>query len=142
MVNRSQLLRTVSDRSGMARKEVEQVYDHLVHTIAEAVKSGEKVALSGFGAFRQRVTKARKAGPQRNPFTGEMVKVAARPARKVPRFVPAKQFKEFVAGSSKTLPGGAAKKAAKKAPAKKAAGRKAAKKAPAKKTARKAAKRR
>jgi DNA-binding protein HU-beta len=141
LVNRSQLLRTVSDRTGMARKEVEQVYEHTIQAIADSVRKGEKVALSGFGAFRQRVTKARKAGMQKNPFTGEMVKVAARPAKKQPKFVPAKQFKEYVAGSLKAMPGatktGPAKKAAKKTTARAGAARKGAKKA-----AKKAAKRR
>lgn len=118
----------------MARKDVEQVYEHTLRAIQDAVKSGERVALTGFGAFRQRVTKARKAGMQRNPFTGEMVKVGAKPAKKAPRFTPAKQFKEYVGGGLK-LPALPASKSAAK-PAKKAAGKKkAAKKAPAKKKA-------
>jgi DNA-binding protein HU-beta len=132
-VNRAQLLRSVSDKTGMAKKEVETVYEHLVRAIQDSVKKGEKVALTGFGNFTQRVRKGRKAGTARNPFTGEMIKVAARPAMKLPKFAPAKQFKEYVSGQLKALPGGpAAKKAAKKAPAKKGA----------KKTAKKAAKRR
>lgn len=130
-MNRAQLLRTVSDKTGMAKKEVEQVYDTLVRTVQDSVKKGEKVALTGFGNFTQRVRKGRKAGTARNPFTGEMIKVAARPAMKLPKFVPAKQFKEYVSGALKTLPGAKpAKKASKKGPAKKAA-----KKAPAKKGA-------
>jgi DNA-binding protein HU-beta len=121
-LNRAQLLKQVSDKTGMAKKEVEQVYEHTLRAIQDAVRKGEKVALTGFGRFGQRVTAARKAGMQRNPFTGEMVKVAARPARKVPRFTPAKQFKEYVSGSMKALPPmpGAAKAAGKKSsPAKK-----------------------
>ena len=134
MVNRGQLLRSVADKTGMARKDVEQVYEHTLRAIQDAVKSGERVALTGFGAFRQRVTKARKAGMQRNPFTGEMVKVGAKPAKKAPRFTPAKQFKEYVGGGLKLPALPASKPAAK--PAKKAAGKKkAAKKAPAKKKA-------
>jgi DNA-binding protein HU-beta len=133
LVNRSQLLKTVSEKTGMAKKEVETVYEHFIHTIAESVKKGEKVALSGFGNFQQRVRKGRKAGMARNPFTGEQIKVAARPAMKLPKFAPAKQFKEYVSGQLKTLPGGpaksTAKKAAKKGPAKKAAKKKTAKKA-------------
>ncbi len=131
-MNRGQLIRSVAEKTGVAKRDVEQVYEHTMRAIQDAVKSGERVALSGFGAFRQRVTKARKAGMQRNPFTGEMVKVAAKPAKKAPRFTPAKQFKEYVGGSVKLPPlKSAAKPAAK--PAKKAATKKAAKKAPAKK---------
>jgi len=134
-VNRAQLLKSVSEKTGMAKKEVEQVYEHTLRTIQDSVRKGEKVALSGFGNFTQRVKKARKAGLGRNPFTGETVKVAARPAMKLPKFVPAKQFKEYVSGSLKALPAPAgAKKAAAKKPAKKVA---AAKKKPAKKAAKK-----
>lgn len=126
-------MKTVADKSGMARKEVEQVYELTIRSIQDAVRRGEKVALSGFGKFSQRVTAARKAGMARNPFTGEMVKVAARPARKAPRFSPAKQFKEYVSGALKSLPAIAAAKP-KKSAAKKSAPRKAAaKKGPAKK---------
>jgi DNA-binding protein HU-beta len=130
-LNRSQLLKSVSERTGMARKEVEQVYEHTLRTIQDAVKGGQKVALTGFGRFTQRVQAARKAGMGKNPFTGETIKIAARPERRLPRFSPAKQFKEYVSGTTKlpALPKPAAKPAAKKAAPKKAA----AKKAPAKK---------
>jgi DNA-binding protein HU-beta len=124
-LNRSALLKTVSERTGMARKEVEQVYEHTMRTIQDAVKGGQKVALTGFGRFQQRVRAARKAGMARNPFTGEMVKVAARPAQKLPKFLPAKQFKEYVSGTAKLPPIAAAKKAApKKAAAKKSTAKK------------------
>lgn len=139
MVNRGQLIRGVSEKTGVARKDVEMVWDHAIRSIQDAVKSGERVALTGFGAFRQRVTKARKAGMQKNPFTGEMVKVAARPAKKAPRFTPAKQFKDYVGGGLKLPALATAKPAAK--PAKKAAAKKTAKRAPAKKGAKKAKRR-
>ena len=126
-LNRSALLKQVSERTGMARKEVEQVYEHTLRTIQDAVKKGEKVALTGFGRFTQRVQAARKAGMGKNPFTGEDIKIAARPERKLPRFSPAKQFKEYVSGTAKLPALPAAKPAAKKPAAKKAA-----KKAPAK----------
>ncbi len=127
-LNRSALLKQVSERTGMARKEVEQVYEHTVRTIQDAVKGGQKVALTGFGRFQQRVRAARKAGMSRNPFTGEMIQVAARPAQKLPKFLPAKQFKEYVSGAMKLPALPASKPAAKKAAPKKAA----AKKSPAK----------
>jgi DNA-binding protein HU-beta len=125
-LNRSQLLKTVSERTGMARKEVEQVYEHTLRTIQDAVKRGEKVALSGFGRFQQRVQAARKAGMGKNPFTGETIKIAARPERRLPKFLPAKQFKEYVSGQAKlpALAKPAAKPAAKKAAAKKAPAKK------------------
>lgn len=135
-MNRAQLIRTVTERTGMARKEVEQVWEHAVRAIQDSVRKGEKVGVTGFGNFTQRVRKARKAGMQKNPFTGEMVKVAARPAQKLPKFVPAKQFKEYVSGSLKSLPavGGAstAKKTASRGKARTAPKKAAGKKSPAK----------
>ncbi|MGH2830139.1 MAG: HU family DNA-binding protein [Actinomycetota bacterium] len=126
-LKRSELLTAVADRSGMAKKEVVTVYEHTLRAIQDAVRSGQTVALTGFGRFTQRTKKARKAGMARNPFTGEMVKVAAKPASKLPRFSPAKQFKDYVSGSIRALPAmpGAKKAAPKK---KKAAARKPAKK--------------
>jgi DNA-binding protein HU-beta len=134
-LNRSQLLKTVSERTGMARKEVEQVYEHTVRTIQDAVKSGRKVALTGFGRFTQRVQAARRAGMGKNPFTGETIKIAARPERRLPRFSPAKQFKEYVSGSLKlpALPASKPAAAPKKSAAKKSTAKKStAKKGPAK----------
>ena len=129
-LNRSALLKQVSERTGMARKEVEQVYEHTLRTIQDAVKRGEKVALTGFGRFQQRVQAARKAGMGKNPFTGETIKIAARPERRLPKFLPAKQFKEYVSGAAKlpALPAAkpAAKSAAKKSAPKKAGAKKSA----------------
>ncbi|MGH2786239.1 MAG: HU family DNA-binding protein, partial [Actinomycetota bacterium] len=71
----------------------------------------------------------------KNPFTGESIKIAARPERRLPRFSPAKQFKEYVSGSLKlpALPASKPAAAPKKAAAKKPAAKKpAAKKGPAK----------
>ena len=120
----------------MSKKDVEAVYENVIRSIQDAVKKGERVGLTGFGNFTQRVRKGRKAGMARNPFTGETVKVGARPAMKLPKFTPAKLFKEYVSGTVKALPALGAKKAA---PKKKAAAKKAApkKKAAAKKPAKK-----
>lgn len=141
LVNRSQFLNAVAERTGAHRRDVEHVWENALGVIRDMVKKGEDVSITGFGKFKQRATKARPAGMARNPFTGEMVKVAAKKASKAPKFLPAKPFKEYVGGALKSFPaantrpmalGGSA------APAKKAAPKKAAKPA-AKKGAKKAA---
>ncbi|MFP5224535.1 MAG: HU family DNA-binding protein [Actinomycetota bacterium] len=139
-MNRSQFLDAVAKRADAHKRDVEHVWEAAVAVIGEAVKKGDPVGITGFGKFGQRVTKARKAGLVRNPFTGEMVKAAARPAMKKPKFTPAKPFKEFVSGSAKSLPTKNTRPmalasddaSAKKAPAKK---KPAAKKATARKSA-------
>ena len=150
LVNRSQFLNAVADRTGAHRRDVEHVWENALSVIRDMVKKGEDVSISGFGKFKQRAVKARPAGMARNPFTGEMVKVAAKKASKAPRFLPAKPFKEYVGGAIKSFPGvntrpmalGAtttAKPAAKKSAAKKAA-KKSVKKTATRKPAKKAAK--
>ena len=149
-LNRSKFLNSVSERANASRRDVEHVWEHALGVIQDAIKKGEDVSITGFGKFKQKVTAARKAGLRKDPFTGEMRNFPARPAKKAPRFLPAKQFKEYVSGGIKSLPklntrpqalavdgGKTAKPAAKKA--KKAAPKKAAKKKPA---AKKKAKRR
>ena len=143
-LNRSKFLNSVAERANASRRDVEHVWENALGVIQDAIKKGEDVSITGFGKFKQKVTAARKAGMRKDPFTGEMRHFAARPAKKAPRFLPAKQFKEYVGGGIKSLPKlntrpqalateGAktkptAKKSAKKATAKKSA-RKPAKKA-------------
>ncbi|HJT38423.1 MAG TPA: HU family DNA-binding protein [Actinomycetota bacterium] len=145
-LNRSKFLNSVAERAGASRRDVEHVWEHALGVIQDAIKKGEDVSITGFGKFKQKVTAARKAWMRKDPFTGEMRHFAARPAKKAPRFLPAKQFKEYVGGGLKALPkvntrpqalaadGGKAKPAAKKS-AKKAAPKKATRK-PAKKAKR------
>jgi DNA-binding protein HU-beta len=133
-LNRSKFLNSVADRAGASRRDVEHVWEHALGVIQEAIKKGEDVSITGFGKFKQKVTAARKAGLRKDPFTGEMRNFPARPAKKAPRFLPAKQFKDYVSGTLKALPksntrpqllaGDGAKAAPKKAAAKKAAPKK------------------
>lgn len=146
-MNRSEFLNKVAERAKAHRRDVEHVWEHAVGVIADEVKKGGKKGLSlpGFGKFKQRVTAARKAGLRKDPFSGEVRQFPARPEKRVPRFVPAKPFKDFVSGAVRSLPSRvtrpvalgapAAKAPAKKAAAKKAAPKKAAAKKPVKKAA-------
>jgi len=58
--------------------------------VQNAVKSGEKVSLIGFGTFEARERAAREG---KNPQTGEKIKIAA---CKVPAFKAGKAFKDLV----------------------------------------------
>lgn len=149
-LSRTDFLKEVADRAKAHRRDVEHVWEHAVAVIRDSVKTGQDVSIKGFGKFRQRVTAARKAGLRRDPFTGEMRNFPAKPERRTPRFAPAKQFKEYVAGQLRSMPlaptkpmalgaGSPAKASARKAAPKKAAPKR---KPAAKKTARKPAKRR
>ena len=87
-MNKSQLIKSVADKSELSQKQVSEAWNLIEATIVESLKAGEKVQLSGFGTFEVRERAERKA---RNPKTGEPVSVAA---CKYLAFVPAKAIKE------------------------------------------------
>jgi len=133
-VNKAQLIDRLSAQLG-SKKAATDAVEAVVDTITRAVASGEKVAITGFGAF-ERVARPARTG--RNPRTGEAVKIKK---TTVPKFKPGQGFKDVVSGAKK-LPKAAvavAKSATGSTPAKKATAKKtAAKKTTAKKTTAKA----
>jgi DNA-binding protein HU-beta len=140
MVNKAELIDTLTEKLGSDRRHATAAVENFVDTVVRAVQKGESVTITGFGVFEQRRRAARVA---RNPRTGETVKVKP---TSVPAFRPGAQFKAVVSGAQKlpsegpavkrgVVASGGAKKVAKKAPAKKAAAKKVVKKAPAKKAA-------
>ncbi len=143
-MNKSELIDRLTDRLG-SRKQAQEAVEAVVDTITRAVAAGEKVVITGFGAFEKVERAARTA---RNPRTGDVVKVKKSFA---PKFKAGAELKAVVSGAKKlpkvavvqvtrvsTAAGDAAKKAApaKRTTAKSAAAtpaKAAAKKAPAKK---------
>ena len=130
-MNKAQLIDRLSGQLG-SKKAATDAVEAVVDTITRAVASGEKVAITGFGAF-ERVARPARTG--RNPRTGEAVKIKK---TTVPKFKPGQGFKDVVSGAKK-LPKAAvavAKSATGSTPAKKTTAKKtAAKKTTATKTA-------
>jgi DNA-binding protein HU-beta len=135
IVNKADLIDAVAARTNDRRAAAETV-DAVFDTITRAVAAGDKVVISGFGAF-EKVERPARTG--RNPRTGESVRIKKSSA---PKFRAGTTLKKVVNGeirlpkvataSAEKASAPAAKKtAAKKAPAAKKA---AAKKAPAKVT--------
>ena len=87
-MNKSKLIDAVALKSGMKKKEAELAVNSLTEAIVEAMKSGEKVQLVGFGTFEVKTREARVA---RNPKTGEAISVAA---SKHPAFSASKALKD------------------------------------------------
>ena len=87
-MNKSQLIKSVADKSELSQKQVSEALALIEETLVESLKAGEKVQLSGFGTFEVRARAERKG---RNPKTGEVVTV---PACKYLAFVSAKAVKE------------------------------------------------
>jgi DNA-binding protein HU-beta len=90
-MNKGELVDTVAAKASVTKKEADAVISAVLEAIMEAVASGDKVTLVGFGSFERRERKAREG---RNPKTGEKMTI---PETLVPAFSAGKLFKEKVA---------------------------------------------
>ena len=88
-MNKDELVTAVAAKTGMTKKTAEETVNAVFDTIADVIRDGDKVTISGFGTF---FLTERAARTGRNPRTGEEVHIAA---RKVPRFIPGKKLKEM-----------------------------------------------
>lgn len=77
-MNKSELIQNLADRADMSRSEAQKAIDALFSVdngiIANALKQGDKVTITGFGSFE---TKQRDARKGRNPRTGKEIDIAA-----------------------------------------------------------------
>ncbi|MDH4223793.1 MAG: integration host factor subunit beta [candidate division Zixibacteria bacterium] len=89
-MTKSDLVEKIVEKSGLTRTDVAVVVDSFLEAVKNAMKEGNNIEIRGFGTFKIKERKARKA---RNPRTGEEVPV---PDRKVPVFKPSNEFKELI----------------------------------------------
>ena len=90
-MNKGELVDKVSEKASVTKKQADAVISAAIESIMEAVSSGEKVTLVGFGSFEPRHRKEREG---RNPKTGDTMVI---PATTVPAFSAGKLCKEMVA---------------------------------------------
>lgn len=84
-----QLIETLSNRTGLSKKDVDRVLDAFVKLVTEKLKAGEKVAVTGFGTFSVTQRKARTGVNPQNP--SQKIEI---PAMKVPKFTAGKTLKD------------------------------------------------
>lgn len=89
-MTKSQLLGALSEKSGLAKKDVAGLFDTLATIAYKEVKKNGQFVLPGFGKL---VKVRRKARTGVNPATGEKIKIAA---KTVVKFRVAKAAKESV----------------------------------------------
>lgn len=89
-MNKAELIADVADKAELSRKDAEKAVNAALEAITEALKSGDKVQLMGFGAFEVKVRAARVG---RNPHTKQEIYI---PASKVPQFKAGKTLKDAI----------------------------------------------
>lgn len=89
-MNRTDLVRAVSNKDNLPVAVVEQVVDSLVEVMRMSLAVGEEISMRGFGRFER---KTLKETMRRTPATGELIRV---PERTSIRFTPAVGFRQYV----------------------------------------------
>lgn len=87
-MTKKDFIASVSEKTGVSKKDAEKVYDAVFAGIAEQLAAGEKVAINGFGTFEIRERAARQGI---NPLTKEKIEIAA---CKAPGFKAARALKD------------------------------------------------
>jgi len=89
-MNKGELVDKVAEKASVTKKQADAVLTAAIDSIMEAVSTGDKVTLVGFGTFS--ITK-RAARTGRNPKTGAAIKIAA---KKVVKFKAGKELSSKV----------------------------------------------
>jgi len=91
IMNKMELISAIAEKAELSKKDAEKALTAVVESISEALKTGDKVQLIGFGSFE---VKNREARIGRNPKTKEEIRI---PASKTPVFKAGKALKDKVA---------------------------------------------
>ena len=89
-MNKSELTAQIANRSGLPQTQSRRVLEAFIETIGEALSSGDRVQLVGFGTFKVTERSERQG---RNPKTKEMMVI---PASKTPSFTAGAELKKIV----------------------------------------------
>ena len=95
-MNKTELTEQLAKKTGLTKTAAKRAVDAIFSTapregiIAQAVSSGDRVQITGFGTFERRKRKKRTG---RNTQTGESITIAA---AKYPAFTAGKSLKERI----------------------------------------------
>jgi integration host factor subunit beta len=89
-MTKADLVEEVIRTTELPRKESEAIVETIFESIIQALQTGDKIEIRGFGSFR---TRQRRGRIGRNPKTGAKVDV---PPKRIPFFKPSKELKDFV----------------------------------------------
>jgi DNA-binding protein HU-beta len=89
-VNKTELIEGIAQRTDSSKGEAQRHVESFEEVVAEVLRSGEEIQVTGFGKFYVREQKAREGV---NPQTKEKIHI---PASKVPAFSAGKALKEVL----------------------------------------------
>ena len=89
-MTKAELINLIAEKGEYSKKDAEKALSTVIGSITDALTSGDKISLVGFGTFEVRDRAAKTAI---NPMTKEKINV---PAKKVPAFKAGKALKDSV----------------------------------------------
>ena len=89
-MNKTELIEEIAQRTNSSKGEAQRYIESFEEVVAEALRGGEEIQITGFGKFYVREQKAREGV---NPQTKEKMRISA---SKVPAFSAGKGLKETV----------------------------------------------
>lgn len=89
-MTKAEVANLLMEKTGLGRQESYEAVEVFLDSIKEALNSGEKVSLVGWGTFLVKEKNARRG---RNPRTGEQIQIEK---KNVVVFKPGKEFREDV----------------------------------------------
>jgi DNA-binding protein HU-beta len=89
-MTKQDLVAQVAKNANLSMRAAKTAVDSVFSSVANSLKKGEKVVVTGFGTFLVRKRAARKG---RNPQTGAEIQI---PASKTPGFTAGKSLKRLV----------------------------------------------
>jgi len=89
-MTKSELASKIATTAGITKPKADRAINDFISAVSEALVSGDKITLVGFGSFSVR-ERAKRDG--RNPRTGKKIKI---PAKKVVKFKAGKTLSERV----------------------------------------------
>ncbi len=98
-MTKSGLIEEVARRTPhISKKDTEVVVNTIFDSMIEALRTGDRIEIRGFGSFQVKIREARDG---RNPKTGEPVHISA---KRTPFFKVGKELKEMVDNAPDPLP--------------------------------------
>jgi DNA-binding protein HU-beta len=89
-MNKAELIDAMASHSGLTKADAKKALDAYIGATTEALKSGDRVSLVGFGSFSVTTREERKG---RNPQTGKEIVI---PAKKVVKFKAGAELSDVV----------------------------------------------
>ena len=74
-MNKAELIDAIASESGLSKVDAKKALDGFVTATSNALKSGDRISLVGFGSFS---VSNRAARTGRNPQTGKEIQIAAK----------------------------------------------------------------